>query len=63
MSRSPIVPFAILAVLAVVAYIVLPFAYILLTGDFPGAVWAHGLEEDSNVIGALFDLREAVHTN
>lgn len=40
--------------------ILLPFTYVLMTGDFPGPVGFYGLTEDDQLVDFIFDLREAL---
>lgn len=44
-----------LAALAVIA--ALPLLYTLVTGDFPGAGWFYGLQEDDPFVSFVFSIR------
>lgn len=50
--------FILLVVVATIAY---PFIYTVLIGDYSGPMMhLFNLEEDSNVVGALLDLHDAL---
>jgi hypothetical protein len=38
----------------------LPVVWALMTGDYPGASWFYGLQEDDEFVSLVFDIRNSV---
>jgi hypothetical protein len=57
MFRSTI---ANVGIALLIALLMAPFAYMLITGDFPGAALTYGIEEDAPVVDGLITFHHNV---